>query len=268
MAKEKIERKTEFLLSSDSLPGYGLDLVFEVAKKAWFDGLDLATWKNFDAWNTDYVKKLSETHDLPVKVIQISDSVNAKELNQALDLCEATGADTITINAPKFLDFKAYNFIVDNLPEYRKSNPDISFSIINPVDATVFALPIPKYRFTNIVEIVKKYGNYLGLDIATLDEEALENDFMRKIDQFAPYISVLYFSDKTKLGEPHRLPGEGVLKLSKLLKKFKANGYNRYMSTKLEINKGNLSDSEKVVLMLEKARNYYKDNFEEIDLDD
>jgi hypothetical protein len=37
------------------------------------------------------------------------------------------------------------------------------------------------------------------LDIATLDEDALENDFMRKIKDFVPYISVLYFSDKTKL---------------------------------------------------------------------
>jgi len=44
------------------------------------------------------------------------------------------------------------------------------------------------------------------LDVAQMDDEALENEFLRKIDQFVPYISVLYFSDKTKLGKGHVLP--------------------------------------------------------------
>jgi hypothetical protein len=118
-------------------------------------------WKNFDARNESYVKKLQEKHNFKVKAIQVSSNINAKELNQALDLCEATGADTITINAPKFFNIKSYNFIIDILPKYRDENPDIHFSIINPEDANVFALPIPKYRFTNIVDIIKKHGNYL-----------------------------------------------------------------------------------------------------------
>ena len=47
-----------FLLSSDTLTGYGLDLIFDVAKQNGFDGIDLAIWKNFDSWNIEYVKKL------------------------------------------------------------------------------------------------------------------------------------------------------------------------------------------------------------------
>ncbi|NOZ45096.1 MAG: hypothetical protein GXP45_08405 [bacterium] len=191
--------KAEFLLSTDTLAGYGLDLIFETAEDAGFDGIDLAIWKNFDAWKVDYVQKLSEKHNLPVRVIQTSDALNIKEMNLALDLCEATGADTITINAPKVLDFKTFSFIKDNLQSYMDKNPNINFSIINPKDSNIFALPIPKYRFANIVEIIKKYSAYLGLDIANMDEESLETDFIRKLDQFVPYISVLYFSDKTKL---------------------------------------------------------------------
>jgi hypothetical protein len=192
-------KKNELLLSTDALAGYGLDLIFGTAKEAEFDGIDLAIWKNFDAWKVDYVKKLSETHKLPVKVIQTSASINAKELNLALDLCEATGADTITINAPQILDFKPFSFIRDNIKTYIDQNPNIHFSIINPKDSNIFALPIPKYRFANIVEIIKKYSCYIGLDIAEMDEESLENEFLRKMDQFVPYISVLYLSDKTKM---------------------------------------------------------------------
>ena len=256
----------ELLLSTDSLAWYGLDLIFEMAKKAWFDGIDLATWKNFDAWNIDYVKKISDENELPVRVIQTSPKINAKELNLALDLCEATGADTICINPPKLMEFGAYNFINDNLDEYKKQNPNINFSIINPEDSNLLALPIPKYRFSNIVEIIKKYGCYLWLDVSNFDEEALEIELTRKLSQFIPYISVVYLSDKTKLGKGHVLPWEWVLKLTKLLKNLKKNKYSRYFSLKVEIEKVDLADNEKVMIMLKKSKEYYKEHFQDIDV--
>lgn len=260
--------KAELILSTDTLAWYWLDLIFETAKEAGFDGIDLAIWKNFDAWKVDYVKKLSKKHELPVRVIQTSANINVKEMNLALDLCEATGADTIAINAPKVLDFKPYAFVKDNIKEYMDKNPDIHFSIVNPPDSNIFALPIPKYRFANIVEIIKKYSAYLWLDIANLDEESLENEFMRKLDQFVPYISVLYFSDKTKIGQSHVLPGDGTLKLISLLKKLREHKFSRYFSLKLDISKIELADSDKILLMLEKARKYYEEHFVEVELED
>lgn len=264
----KERKKPSFLMSSDSFSNCGLDLVFELTKAAEFDGIDLAIWKNFDSRNVDYVRKLSEKHELPIKVIQVSDNVNQKELNKALDLCEATGADTITINAPTFFNMKSFNFLADNLEAYKKDNKHIHFSIINPEDSNVFALPIPKYRFSNIVEIIKKYGCYLGLDIANFDADVLENDFIRKLGNVLPYVAVLYFSDKNRIGDGHLLPGEWTLKLESLLKKIKQNGYGRYFSSKININKTDLADSDKLTIILKKIRNYYKENFEDLNLDE
>ena len=176
-------------------------MIFDLAKEAGFDGIDLAIRKNNDSRNVEYVKKLTIKHEMPVKSIQVSENVNQKELNKALDLCEATGADTIAINAPKFFNLKTFNFLTDNLDTYKKENRHIHFSIINPENATLFALPIPQYRFSNIVEIIKKYGCYLGLDISNFDADILENDFMRKINNFLPYTSIIYVSDKGRNGE-------------------------------------------------------------------
>ncbi|MEI8092295.1 MAG: hypothetical protein WCG98_09280 [bacterium] len=219
--KKEIPTAPAFLFSSDSLSGYGLDLIFELVKEAGFDGLDIALWKNFDAWNVDYVKKLIVKHDLPVKVIQVSGNVNEKEMTKALDLCYALGADTIAINAPKMFNFKAFSYVVDNLPRWKKDNKSIHFTIINPEDSNIFALPIPKYRFSNIVEIIKKYLCYVGLDISNMDSNAFENDFMRKIKDFLPYVAIFYMSDKSRIGEDHILPGDGVLKLDLLMGKLK-----------------------------------------------
>jgi hypothetical protein len=79
-------------------------------------------------------------------------------MDKALDLCEALNVDTIAINAPKFFDYRSFNFIKDNISAYKKANKDINFSIINPLDSSFFAVPIPKYHFSNLVEIIKKYG--------------------------------------------------------------------------------------------------------------
>ncbi len=260
-------KKSLCLFSTDSLSGYGLDLVFDLVKEAWFDGIDLAIRKNFDSRKIDYVKKLSETYSLPVKVIQTSDNLNDKEINRAIDLCYELGADTIAINAPSFFNFKAFNFIADNVLRRRKEHKAIHFTIINPEDASLFALPIPKYRFSNLVEIVKKYLCYIGLDISSLDSDGFENDFMRKMKDFLPYLAVIYLSDKTRVWEGHILPGEGVLKLPSFLKKLKEYGYNRYISTKIKITKWDLADSDKVKIILKKARTYLQENYDEVELD-
>lgn len=188
----------KYVFSSDSLSGYGLDLVFQLVKDAGFDGLDLALWKNFDAWNVEYVQKLSQTHNLPVAIVQVSSSVNQKEMTKALDMCEALGTTTITINAPTMFNYKSYAYLTDVLPRLREDYPHIRFSIINPEDASLFALPIPQYRFSNLAEIVKKQHCYLALDVANMDSTTLEDDMMRKLKDFLPYLSTIYISDKSR----------------------------------------------------------------------
>ncbi len=263
----EIPQKSACLFSTDSLSGYGLDLVFELVKEAWFDGIDLAIWKNFDSWKIDYVKKLSENYQLPVKVIQTSDNLNDKEINRAIDLCYELGVDTIAINAPKFFNFKAFSFISDNILRRRKENKSIHFSIINPEDSSLFALPIPKYRFSNMVEIVKRYLCYIWLDISNLDSDSFESDFLRKMKDFLPYLSVIYCSDKSRVWEGHILPGDWVLKLPTFFKKLKEYWYNRYISTKIKISKNDLTDSDKVKLILKKSRSYLKEYYEELESD-
>lgn len=260
-----MSEKTKLLLSTDTLWWCGLDLIFDVAQEAWFDWLDLALWKNFDAWNVSYVKKLVRKYDMPIKVIQTSANLNKKEIDKALDLCEALNIDTININAPKFFDYKTYNFIKDNLEIYKKANPDIVFSIINPQDTKFFAVPIPKYRFSNIVEIIKKYGCNLWLDISNIDEELFEDDFLRKISSFVPYISTIYLSDKNKSWKGHIILWDGILKLPTFLKKLKTNRYNRYFSIKFDMWKLDLVDNDKVQLLLKKTISYFKENYTDID---
>jgi sugar phosphate isomerase/epimerase len=121
-AKAVKEAKPLLLLSTDSLSGYGLDLIFQIASEHGYDGIDLAMWKNFDSWSIDYVTKLTKKYKLPVKVIQISSKVNIKEMNQAVDLAKALGAEVITINSPEIFNIQSYRFLTKHLPSYKAHN--------------------------------------------------------------------------------------------------------------------------------------------------
>ncbi len=103
------ETKPLIVLSTDTLPGYGLDHIFDIAKTLGFDGIDLAMWKNFDARNTKYVKKLIDQYGLPVYVVQTSPDVTAKELQQAMMLAQDVGAKVISCNAPGYFNIKSFD---------------------------------------------------------------------------------------------------------------------------------------------------------------
>lgn len=261
---EQKTNKASFLLSTDTLSGYWLDMIFQVAKNVNFDWIDLAIWKSFDSWNLSYVKRLSASYDMPIKSIQVSENINAKEMNQAVDMARDLWVDTIVINPPTITNYKSYKFITTSLWAYKRHNPSIKFCIINPTKSNLFITPIPKYYFSNMVEIFKKYKAYLGFDIVNIDENALETSFLRKMSGFVPYLWIVYISDKTKTWVWHVPLWDGSLKLPAILKKFKQNEYFWSFSLKINIDKKDLADIEKVEQILKKCRLYYKENYEEV----
>lgn len=263
---EITNKKAWLLLSTDVLGWYGLDIIFDLAKSAWFDGIDLCMRKNFDARNAKYVKKLTGKYDIPVRCIQVSEHVTKTEMNQALDLCEVTGAKVLTINAPSYFSFWSYNFLVDNLASYQSHNADISFAIINPDDTSFFGLPLPKYRFRNIVEIIKKYKTNVGLNLSQINPDYLEGELLKKMEKFLPNIPVVYLADKGKLGAPYLLPGEWILKLPKILKKIKEQMYDGWISIKIVIDKHALTDLDKTLLILKKCVAYYQEHYEKVEV--
>ncbi len=257
-SKNKFSNKV--LFSTDSLNGYWLDLIFSVAKDAWCDGIDLALWKNFDARHDNYVKKLTEQYKLPVVVVQTSSKINAKELNQAVLICQQTWAKNISINAPSYFDVKPFSFLTNNLSTYQKQYPDITFTIINPDTASMAYLPFPKYRFRNIGEIVKKYKCNVWFDISAMDEDTIENTMITKMPELANHISVCYVSDRKK-EKYHILPWEWTYNIPSILKSLSKHNYKGHFSVKLTFDPQTLVNNEKVLFQIQKSIDYINEYF-------
>ena len=91
--------------------------------------------------------------------------------------------------------------------------------------------------------------------------DSFENEFTRKIDDYAPYISVIYLSDKTRDWKWHLVPGDGMLDLRTFLKKLKKSWYSRPISVKLDFKPTELANKEKLRKQLKKVRTYYDKYF-------
>ena len=253
-------KKNELLISSDTLVWYGLDMTFMLAKELWYDGIDLALWNNFDAWNIEYVKRLVDMYEIPVKVIQLSNNLNKKELNYGIELAKELNVKNININAPKYYNYRARKFIEENLPLYQKAHASIKFSIINPPKTSLLNM-IPQYAFANMAEVFKTYNLTVALDISNIEEEKFDLHLIKKLPNLIPYIPVIYLSDKDKTWRGHLPLWEGNMKVPTFLKKLKQLEFDGLFSIKIKIDKKDLVDIEKVKLMLKKCKTYFLENY-------
>ncbi len=252
------------LLSTDTLPGYGLDHIFDVAKSQGFAGIDLAMWKNFDARNIKYVKKLIAQYQLPVEIIQTSQDITPKELQQAIMLAQEVWAKVVALNAPGYFNIKSYKLISDGLKDWKEQFPNIKFAIITPDSSSMTLLPVfPKHRFSSVVEIIKKYEALVGLDTAHISEEARDTIMMRKLENMLPYIPVVYTSDKNAAGVEHMPLWEGILPINTLLQQLYKHKFTGFFSVKLNLAKKDLADLDKVSIYLRKCLGYISEYFHE-----
>ncbi len=244
---------SRILLSTDTLSGYGLDHIFEVAESAWFWGIDLAIWKNFDTRNSGYVKKLKAKHNIVVPIIQVSSDINSKEMTQALELAAILETKIIVINPPNTFNIASYHFITSKLPQIQTDNPTIQFAIINPPDDMVFILPIPKFKFSNIEQITSKYNCKIWLDITHVDGDFVDSELMKKLPAHLKNTSTIYISDKTKKWVRHLPLWEWDMKIDLLFKKMAKLSYDGYFSVKYTLSKKQLADMDEVEVVLKKA---------------
>ena len=254
--------KPRILLSTDTLPSYWLDYIFEVAKNVGFDGVDLAMGKNFDTWNSKYVKKLVKKHQLPIEIIQTSAWVTPVEIQQAITLSQELNVKIIACNAPKYFDIKQFKLISDGVVDWKKQFPDKDFCIITPDSSSITLLPVfPKYRFSSVVEIIKKYHASVGLDTSFITQESRETMMMKKLENMIPFISVIYASDKSSSGKSHLPLGEWILPINTLIKQLYKFNYHGLFSIKLTLSKKDLADPDRVEVFLTKSISYIKKYF-------
>ena len=250
------------LLSTASLKWYGLHRIFNFAKEADYDGIDLVlTPKDFDCWDSDYVKKLSD--DTWVKVLSIvapTRGLNEKKVDKIIKLASYLDVQNVTFAPPYFRD--------SNITWYTKylarvkRETQLSISIKN-VEPKFLLFIIPEYKKSSLFEI-KKVTWDTSLDLSAVDSSS-GSDILKAEKILWSSIRNIYISDKywPKKG---LLPGwawGGIsyLPLESFFMKLRTTWYSSFITLSITPKEMWVGIEEKVLQNLEYFKKYYEKHF-------
>ncbi len=239
------------VLSTDSLRGYGLNRIFELAKKAGYDGIDLAVnYGQFDTYNEEYLKKLIAEHNIPIQSISAPKQMASKKIKQLINMAKELDAKVVILQPPKFLDFKLSSWLKKEIPKLREKHK-MSIALENAPAGTLLGF-LPGHALSNTQDM-KKF-KHIALDTARIGEK--RQDLIRTYSSFKKYLVHIHLSDLHR-GKKYGIPGEGILPLESLLTKLKQDNYPGAISIKIIPKYLHAGKDEKVIEELEKIKKYY-----------
>ena len=239
------------ILCTDSLKGYGLNRIFELTKKAGYDGIDISVnFSQFDTHNADYLKKLSREYDLPIHAVSAPSKIKSKKIKQLVKLAKDINAKIVVLQPPKILDFRLAGWLKKEIPKLREKE-FLSIALEN-ASAKTFLGFIPVNAMAN-TEDLKKF-KHISLDTARIGEK--KKDLMRAYSVFKKYLVHIHFSNIYR-GKKYSLPKEGIMPLESFLTKIKEDRYPGAISIKILPKHLHAGEDEKVVDELKAVKKYY-----------
>jgi len=248
------------LLWTESLRGYGLNRVFELAKKAGYDGIDLSiNFGQFDTYNADYLKKLAEEYEIPIHSVSAPNQVASKRIKELVEITKTVGAKVLVLQPPKLLDFKLASWLKKEIPKLREKE-FLSIALENAPAGTFLGF-IPEYAMTNTQEM-KKF-KHISLDTARIGEK--RQDLMRAYSAFKKYLVHVHLSNVYR-GKKYAPPKEGIMPLESFLTKLKQDKYPGAISMKILPKYLHAGDDEKVIDELRDVKKYYEKYYKNIEV--
>lgn len=239
------------VISTDSLRGYGLNRVFDLAKQAEYDGLDLVIdYGQFDTYNGDYIKKLIQEYKLPVHAVSTPTEIAAKRIEEAVKMAKDIGAKVVILQPPKILDFKMASWMKSEIPKLREKEA-ISIALENAPSGTFLGI-IPEHAMGSASDL--KDFKHVCLDVARIGEQ--RKDLMRAYTALKKFLVHIHLSNFYH-GKKYSPPQEGIMPLESFMTKLKEDGYPGAISMKILPKFLHCGDDERVVKELKKAKSYY-----------
>jgi len=243
------------ILHTSSLGKYGLNRIFDFAKKAGYDGIEIYVDKNnYDSQNAEYIKKLCNEYGLPIAALHVPTDGSEKSVEHVVEMAAYLNCPVVVITPPKLLDFKFANWLKKQIPELRKKK-HVQITMVNAPGETFLGF-LPSRAMNNITDL-KKFG------LVTIDTSSTVSkkwDLIRIYEHLKKLVTHVHLSN-VRHHKDYSMPNEGILPLESFLKKLKANNYKGAISIRVRPTDLSAGDDEKVVKKLKLAKQFVDDYF-------
>ncbi len=248
------------LLSTDSLRGYGLNRIFELVKKAGYDGIDLAVdFGDFDTYNTEYLKSLVKEYDLPIHSVCTPKQTAPKHIVEIVEMAKEVGAKVVIIQPPKITEFKLSAWMTTEVPKLREKY-FLSIALENAPAGSYLGF-IPEYTLANTTDL--KNFKHVSLDTSRIGER--RQDLMRAYTAFRKYLVHVHLSNFYH-GKKYAPPDEGIMPIESFLTKLKQDKYPGAISIKMLPKYLSAGEDEKVIKALTSAKDYYDKYYSKVEV--
>lgn len=248
------------VLCTDTLKGYGLNRVFEFAQEAGYDGIDLQMdFRNFDTLNKEYIKKISDETQMPVRSISVDMNASSKEVLDAVEIAKALNTKIVVLQSPKILNFKYTNWLKNEVPKIREREK-ISIALENAPSSTLLGF-IPEHSLANLSEL-KKF-KHACLDTSRVAEK--HQDLIRTYNILKKYLVHIHISNVFKGKKYYRLE-DGILPLESFLTKLKQDDYQGYISVKVSPKFIKAGEDDKMLKYLKDFKDFYTTYFDKVEV--
>ena len=243
-------------LHTSSLNKYGLSRIFEFAKAAGYDGIEIGVDKNdFDTQNADYIKKLSDQFGLPIVALHSPVNGSTKSVKHVIEMAEYLNCPVVIVTPPKLLDFSFANWLKKEVPEIRKKKR-IQIALVNTPGKTILGF-LPERMMNNLSDL-KKFG-MAALDCSSAASKKWGN-LMSVYERLKKLVVHVHLSN-IKNHKDYALPNQGILPLESFLRKLKANDYKGAISIRVRPSELSAGDDEVVVEKLKKVKTFVDEFF-------
>ncbi len=244
-----------FSLSTDSLTGYGLNRIFLFARKAGYDGIDLAIDPDYyDTHNVTYLKKLQERFEMPIIAMQAPQPSTKHGILKTVEIAKDLGVKIVIIQPPRFFQLKLAAWMKHEIPLIRKRE-SISIALENASGKTMLGI-IPEYGMNNLNEL--KNFKHVCLDTSKLFQK--KTDIMRAYSRLKTFIVHIHLSN-VKHNRGYQMPNDGVLPIESFLTKLKQDKFPGAISLKVRPAFLELGQDKKVIDHLVEAREFMQKYF-------
>jgi len=248
-------------LSSGSLYTYGLARVFELAKWAGFDGIEVLVDQRWDTRHGHYLRRLQEEHGLPVvslhtpfsgKQVDGWERDEITRLKHTVALAEELEARTVVVHPPlrwHWMTVLTTGGKKWRIPLFLRNGQDhlrwlleelADFQTSTPVTIAVENMPIKRWgrwrlRHFSLSDLtsLERFPN-LTLDTTHLGTWGW--DVLEVYERLKARVVHVHVSDYNAQ-EPrkeHRLPGEGSLPLAELLRRLVSDDFAGVVTIELD----------------------------------
>jgi sugar phosphate isomerase/epimerase len=248
-------------ISTDSLKGYGLNRIFEFAKNAGYEGIDLVIDPlNYDTQNSEYLQALIAESGIPIVSVQTPTNCNPKKVEKAVEICKKIKCDILIIQPPKLFEFKYIAWLKREVPKIREKE-NLSIAMENAPSSNFLGI-IPDHAMDNISSL--REFQHVCIDTSRVAQK--NQDIIRIYKALKKFIVQIHLSN-VKSGQSYHLPDKGILPLESLLAKMKQDNFEGHFSLKVLPKFLAAGDDEKVLSKLIEAKKFYLKYFYNLAID-